>query len=278
MTRIITILTSLISFSVFVFYQYLCAGLSLSESISSASEAQKDISKFISIVRKTDEGESLQLSILRNNDDAKIMSAIKPTDLLRGDSGTGTMKSSNSRKIPLDIMVQPKRVIDERGNPTGTMSIGVLLSPNYLKTELVKGNSVGDAFLKAGGAVNQITSATARSLLELLGGVLSGSMDGRSVSGPIGVIKAGSDVVSTNDSRAVIAFAAAISINLAVVNSLPLPALDGGQLAFILAEAVSGKKINQRLQEEINAAVLLLLLVTSFSTAIGDVQALTLGR
>lgn len=45
---------------------------------------------------------------------------------------------------------------------------------------------------------------------------------GQSLSGPIGVIKTGSDVVATNDVGAVIGFAAAIGFNLVVVNALPL--------------------------------------------------------
>jgi membrane-associated protease RseP (regulator of RpoE activity) len=77
-------------------------------------------------------------------------------------------------------------------------------------------------------------------------------------------------MVRTGDVNAVIFFAAAISINLAVFNSLPLPALDGGQIAFVLGEALSGKKIDQRLQEEINAIALLVLLLTSFSTVLID--------
>ncbi len=74
---------------------------------------------------------------------------------------------------------------------------------------------------------------------------------------------------------------AAISINLAVVNALPLPALDGGQrMMFVLAEAVTtgGRNVDQQRrvqQESINsapAAMLLFLLVVTFSTAIGDIS------
>merc|ERR1711966_302792 len=65
-----------------------------------------------------------------------------------------------------------------------------------------------------------------------------------------------------------------ISINLAVVNALPLPALDGGQLAFVLAEAAAGRRIDQRVQEGINAGALLILLFISFGTAIGDVTSI----
>jgi len=80
--------------------------------------------------------------------------------------------------------------------------------------------------------------------------------------------------VSSADFAAVVAFAASISINLAVVNSLPLPALDGGQLAFVLAEAAAGRRIDQRVQESINASALLFLLFISFGTAVGDVTSI----
>ena len=46
-------------------------------------------------------------------------------------------------------------------------------------------------------------------------------------------------------------FAAAISINLAIINSLPLPALDGGQMAFVLVEVARRKKVDVRVQENI---------------------------
>ena len=74
--------------------------------------------------------------------------------------------------------------------------------------------------------------------------------------------------------RALVSFAASISINLAVVNSLPLPALDGGQLAFVLVEAAAGRRIDQRVQEGINAGALLILLFISFGAAVGDVASI----
>lgn len=88
------------------------------------------------------------------------------------------------------------------------------------------------------------------------------------------MIKAGSDVVGTKDFTAVILFAAAISINLAVINSFPLPALDGGQLLFVLAEAITKQKVDQRLQESLTSAAILLLLWLSVGTFIGDLSSL----
>eukprot|EP00578_Thalassiosira_sp_NH16_P028669 CAMPEP_0181085308 /NCGR_PEP_ID=MMETSP1071-20121207/5163_1 /TAXON_ID=35127 /ORGANISM="Thalassiosira sp., Strain NH16" /LENGTH=605 /DNA_ID=CAMNT_0023167107 /DNA_START=1 /DNA_END=1819 /DNA_ORIENTATION=- len=204
--------------------------------------SQKEISNVISTIRGTQDGESVKLTIVhgRNNDSKDVVS------------------------------VSPKR------NDEGVASIGVMLGPNYLRTDIVRASSVFDALAKAGSAVYDLTSETARSIVGLLIGMLFGKglPAGTSMSGPIGVLKSGADVVRTSDFAAVVAFAASISINLAVVNALPLPALDGGQLAFVLAEAAAGRRIDQRVQEGINAGALLILLFISFGTAIGDVTSI----
>jgi len=247
-----------------------------------AAEAQDDISKFISSIRETKPGDSLNLSVLRPASSNFILGRTDNVVIPRSDT-------KPIERVPLDIIVTPAPLGGAAGVTSSTtaatttttagknpMSIGVMLAPNYLRTDVIKANGIMDATTKAGTAVWHVTSDTARSILTLLGRLLSGRgiPAGQSVSGPIGVIKAGSDVVATNDVRAVIGFAAAISVNLAVINALPLPALDGGQLVFVLAEGITGKKIDQRLQENINAAVLLLLFFVSVGTAIGDVEAI----
>ena len=77
--------------------------------------------------------------------------------------------------------------------------------------------------------------------------------------------------MATQDWTAVFLFAAALSVNLGVINALPLPALDGGQLVFVLAEAITGRKVDQRFQEGITSIAVLFLLLVSISTAFSDV-------
>jgi regulator of sigma E protease len=65
----------------------------------------------------------------------------------------------------------------------------------------------------------------------------------------------------------VLVITALISINLAVINLLPFPALDGGRLLFVLIESITGKPINPKLVSWINMIgfiilILLMLLVT----------------
>ncbi len=80
------------------------------------------------------------------------------------------------------------------------------------------------------------------------------------VSGPVKIVQWGSNIAQS-DSGNLFFFAAFISINLAVINILPLPALDGGQLAFLLIEGLrGGKPLPQRFQETVMQTGLFLLL------------------
>ena len=66
-------------------------------------------------------------------------------------------------------------------------------------------------------------------------------------------------------------FAAFISVNLAVVNALPFPGLDGGQMVFVILEALRGKRLSPRLENGINAVAVLLLASLSFYLIAGDI-------
>jgi membrane-associated protease RseP (regulator of RpoE activity) len=79
------------------------------------------------------------------------------------------------------------------------------------------------------------------------------------VSGPVGIVAMGANI-ARSDAGNLFQFAALISINLAFINILPLPALDGGQLAFLLIEALLGKPLPSRVQESVMQTGLMLLL------------------
>jgi regulator of sigma E protease len=64
------------------------------------------------------------------------------------------------------------------------------------------------------------------------------------VTGPVGIAQATEEVVETWGWRALLDFSALLSINLAIINLLPLPMLDGGRILFVLLEVVRrGKRI-----------------------------------
>lgn len=206
--------------------------------------AQRAISNFISQIKATPDGDSIALSVLRQNVEQ-----------------------------PVDVSIHPTRTMDG----LGPQSIGVMLRPNFKETIKLKTDSVPEAAKLAASSVAELTDETASGLREFFGQAFKSKgtgQEGLSVSGPIGLIRTGSSVVSTNDLAAVLTFAAAISINLAVVNALPLPALDGGQMLFVISEALTGRKVDQRLEEGITSVALVFLLLLSVSTTITDVNSI----
>jgi regulator of sigma E protease len=67
-------------------------------------------------------------------------------------------------------------------------------------------------------------------------------------------------------------------MNLAIINFLPIPALDGGYIFFLLIEAITGKKVNQDAQEKIMKYSFLLLLVLMFFVIFNDIFALVTNK
>jgi len=67
-------------------------------------------------------------------------------------------------------------------------------------------------------------------------------------------------------------FMGLLSINLAILNLLPIPVLDGGHLLFFMVEAVIGREINLRWREraqQVGLVILVLLMVFAFAMDIG---------
>lgn len=90
------------------------------------------------------------------------------------------------------------------------------------------------------------------------------------VSGPIAIVATGAEVMR-NDISGLYQFAAVININLAIVNVLPLPALDGGFLLLIAVEALrGGKKLPVEVEQSITGAGVLFLFISGASLILRD--------
>jgi len=79
------------------------------------------------------------------------------------------------------------------------------------------------------------------------------------VAGPVKIVEIGANIAQS-DATNLLQFAALISINLAIINILPLPALDGGQLVFLLVEGLRGKPLPAKIQDGVMQTGLMLIL------------------
>ena len=96
--------------------------------------------------------------------------------------------------------------------------------------------------------------------------LFTGGVAGETVTGPIGIAVYTNEVTNLGLPY-VLEFAALISINLAIINILPFPALDGGRIMFVLFEAIFGRKLPGKIEQVSHLAgfgllILLMIVIT----------------
>ena len=121
----------------------------------------------------------------------------------------------------------------------------------------------------AQGAKQTVSAST--TVVRVVRGMFSGRVSTREVGGPIAIGIAAGQAAQLGF-VAFLAFMATISVNLAVLNLLPIPVLDGGQFVFLLGEAVLRRPLSAKLRERLTMVglfLLLLLMILAFSNDIG---------
>lgn len=118
---------------------------------------------------------------------------------------------------------------------------------------------------------SDMTIATVNGLFSVVKTVFEGKSVMQSLSGPIGIAKI---VGKTSEYgyKAVLTLIAVLSINLAIFNILPLPALDGGRMVVVIIEAVSRKKIPFKYYSWVNIIGFSLLMLLLIIVTIHDIR------
>ncbi|MBE9070037.1 RIP metalloprotease RseP [Leptolyngbya cf. ectocarpi LEGE 11479] len=161
---------------------------------------------------------------------------------------------------PVDLLIQRGKqeltlTVTPDISPEGKPVIGVQLYPNGKFSYKRSGNPI--KVLKfAADEFQNVFIRTAQGFYAL---VTNFSEMSSQVSSPVGIVDQGRTMADSNI-ISLFPFTALISVNLAIINILPLPALDGGQLAFLLVEALLGKPLPRRIQESVMQTGLLLFL------------------
>lgn len=115
-----------------------------------------------------------------------------------------------------------------------------------------------------------VTKLIAVSTYDFLGRIFTGNARLSEVSGPVGI--AGHVGEASRLGFTYLAeFAAFISLNLAVLNLLPIPALDGGRLLFVAIEAIRRKPLNPKFTQIFNTVSFLLLILLMLFVTFHDV-------
>ncbi|MGF1536391.1 MAG: RIP metalloprotease RseP [Elainellaceae cyanobacterium] len=192
-----------------------------------------------------------------------VFLAIEGESLGEGDEATQKLMTAiqQSPNEPLSFTLQRgDRTLDVEMTPLQSQRqdkaiVGVGLMPNG-SVDYRRPNGVGEVFRYAANEFQSTLVQTAQGFASI---ITNFSEVADQVAGPVKIVEQGAQFAERDATR-LFPFTAIISINLAIINILPLPALDGGQLAFLLVEGVRGRPLPNRIQENVMQTGLVLLL------------------
>lgn len=101
--------------------------------------------------------------------------------------------------------------------------------------------------------------------------IFTGQVDIRDLHGIIAITKVGGDIIQNNGIFSGLLLIAIISMDLAIVNFLPIPALDGGHIMFLLIEKLRGKPVDENVVEKIGNAGFYFLIILMFLVIFNDI-------
>lgn len=175
------------------------------------------------------------------------------------------IKDAKQNKIFVDIKRQGRdesfEMIPKEGIVEGQFALGIAMGEITIES-LPPHKALYQGLL----STISITKETIKGIAKLLYNTVTFNADLSQVSGPIGIVGMVGDATQFGFAY-ILTFTALISINLAVLNLVPFPALDGGRLLFVLIEVIQGKPITPKVANTVNAIgfsflILLMLLVT----------------
>ncbi len=104
-----------------------------------------------------------------------------------------------------------------------------------------------------------------------LGQLFTGNVPMKDLHGVVAITKIGGDMIDKAGKSSGILLAALISMNLAILNILPIPALDGGHLIFLLLEKIMGKPVDEKIAEKISSVFFALLILLMIFVIFNDI-------
>jgi len=161
------------------------------------------------------------------------------------------------------IAVSPKTGVIEENPEQAAIGLSTAL------VEVIKENpitAIGTATYRTIDAIYAITTG----LITFFASAFTLSADLTQVAGPIGIAGMVGEAAQLG-LVSLLTFTAFISLNLAVINLLPIPALDGGRLVFVLIEAIIRRPLDPKWTNIINLAGFILLISLMIAVTYGDI-------
>lgn len=191
-----------------------------------------------------------------------IDSFIKQIDSFKGKEISMTLVAKDGKESIV-------KVTPRLNPPAGEGALGVALSNVEMKMYPVWQRPFRGVWVGVGEAWSW-GKEIAINLGKVLWGIVTGKGVPKDVAGPIGIYQVSKEVYKIGW-VAVLQFMAILSINLAILNVMPFPALDGGRIFFLGVELVIGKKLKNKIEGYVHTVGMVFLLGLMVLITIRDV-------
>ena len=104
-----------------------------------------------------------------------------------------------------------------------------------------------------------------------LGQIFTGKVPLKDLHGIVAITKVGGDIIQNSGLFYGLLLTAIISMDLAIVNFLPIPALDGGHILFLIIEKIRGRRLKDETVEKIGTVFFSLLIILMVLIIFNDI-------
>ncbi|WP_339722324.1 sigma E protease regulator RseP [uncultured Paraglaciecola sp.] len=219
--------------------------------------------KVLTVLGSVEDGSAAQQIGFQTND--KIVS-LDGTSMQNWEQIVGYVSTRPNQPVEVEVL-RNGQIVNLNGtigsktveqNTKGYMGFTPTLEPWPEGVVFVHQYGLGKAFSKAMDKTWRLMTLS----IEMLGKLITGDVSVKNLSGPIAIAQ-GAGMSASLGLVYFLGFLALISVNLGIINLLPLPVLDGGHLLYYFIELVSGRPVPESVQEvgfKIGGVLLLLLM------------------
>ena len=162
------------------------------------------------------------------------------------------------------VKVKPEEVEDKEGNKSRVFGVEI---KSKISKRFKIGASIKYSWQKFWATVDQMGAT--------IGNLFTGGISINNLSGPVGIYTVVGESRKAGFEN-IIFLTAYLSINLGIMNNLPIPARDGGHIMFLIVELITRKKVNAKVESILTTIFFFLLILLMLYITIHDIFTLIL--
>lgn len=184
--------------------------------------------------------------------------------IVKDKNNTYEIKVKHTNGKTETVKVKPEETEDKEGNKSRIFGLEI---KSKVSKRFKLGASLKYAFTKFWATLDQMALT--------IGNLFTGGISINNLSGPVGIYTVVGESRKAGFEN-IIFLTAYLSINLGIMNILPIPALDGGHILFLIIELITRKKVNAKVESILTSIFFFLLIMLMLYITIHDVFTLIL--